>query len=69
MIMDFLQDVLKTATANAAIALEMKDQIGVIKENAFADLAVFEGDLKKDFKKSLFQVKMVMKDGKIQYQK
>lgn len=62
-------DVLKTATANAAVALGMENQIGVIKENAFADLAVFEGDLQKDFKASIFNVKMVMKDGKIEYQK
>lgn len=64
-----VEDVLKTSTANAATALEMKGEIGIIKENAFADIAVFEGDLRKDFKKVLFDVKMVMKDGVIQYQK
>jgi imidazolonepropionase-like amidohydrolase len=37
----------------------------VIRENAFADIAVFEGDLKKDFKTALFDVKMVIKEGKI----
>lgn len=31
------EDVLQTATINAATALGMRDQIGVIKENAFAD--------------------------------
>lgn len=61
-------EVLKTATYNAAIALGMKDEIGVIKENAMADLTVFEGDMQKDFKKALFQVKMVMKDGVVEYQ-
>jgi len=63
------EDVLKTSTANAAVALELKDEIGVIKENAAADITVFDGDLKKDFKKVLFDVKMVMKGGEIQYQK
>ncbi|ACT96620.1 amidohydrolase family protein [Dyadobacter fermentans] len=62
-------DVLKTATSNAAVALGMENQIGVIKENAAADLAVFEGDMQKDFKKSLFDVKMVMKNGVVEYQK
>jgi len=62
-------DVLKTATYNASIALGMKNQIGIIKENAMADLSVFEGDMQKDFKKSLFDVKMVMKNGVVEYRK
>jgi imidazolonepropionase-like amidohydrolase len=44
----------------------MSDQIGVIKENAFADIVVFEGDMKTDIKKSLFEVNMVMKNGEIE---
>ncbi len=58
--------VLKTATANAAKALQMENQIGVIKENAFADISVFGGDMTKEFKKSLNDVKLVMKNGKIE---
>jgi len=58
--------VLKTATANAAKALQMENQIGVIKENAFADISVFGGDMTKEFKKSLHDVKLVMKNGKIE---
>jgi imidazolonepropionase-like amidohydrolase len=61
-------DVLKTATHNASIALGMQGQIGVLKENAMADIAVFNGDMQKDFKKSLFEVKMVMKNGVVEYQ-
>lgn len=60
-------DVLRTATYNAAIALGQKDQIGVIRENALADIAVFGGDMEANFKESLFKVKWVMKDGKIYY--
>ncbi|KQS27967.1 amidohydrolase family protein [Dyadobacter sp. Leaf189] len=63
------ENVMKSATANAAHALEMKDQIGVIKEGAFADIAVFEGDLQKDFKTSLLNVRMVMKEGEIHLRK
>ncbi len=62
-----VNDVLKTATYNASIALNRKDQLGVIKENALADISIFQGDLEKDFKKSIFNVQLVMKDGKIQY--
>ncbi|WP_276088296.1 amidohydrolase family protein [Pedobacter sp. JY14-1] len=61
-------DALKTATYNASIALGMEGQVGVIKENTMADIAVFKGDMQKDFKKALFDVKMVMKNGMIEYQ-
>lgn len=61
-------DVLKTATYNASIALGREGQIGVIKEKALADLSVFDGDLQKDFKKALFKVRMVMKNGLVEYQ-
>jgi imidazolonepropionase-like amidohydrolase len=62
-------DVLKTATYNAAIALDMAGQIGVLKENAIADIVIFNGDMQKDFKKALFDVKMVMKNGVVEYQR
>ncbi len=60
-------DVLKTATYNASIALNREDLLGVIKENALADISIFQGDLEKDFKESLFSVQLVVKDGKIQF--
>ena len=63
------EDVLQTATVNAATALGMKDRIGVIKENSFADLVVFEGNMKADFKKSIYEVKMVMKNGVVEWSK
>lgn len=63
------EDVLQTATINAAIALGMKDQIGVIKENSYADLVIFGGNMKEDIKKSLFDVRMVMKDGVVEWNK
>ncbi len=63
------ENVLKSATANAAFALEMKDQIGVIKEGAFADIVVFNGDLQKNFKTALYDVRMVMKEGEIHVRK
>ncbi len=60
-------DVLRTATYNASIALNRENQIGIIKENASADISIFRGDIEKNFKQSLFHVQLVMKDGKILY--
>lgn len=62
-------DVLRTATYNAAIALGKKNELGVLREGAKADIAIFNGDLESDFKKVLFDVNLVMKDGKIVYRK
>ncbi len=58
-------DVLKTATKNAAIACGVDRFTGVIKENMTADIVAFDGDLEKDFKKALYKVKFVMKEGQI----
>lgn len=61
-------EALRTATYNAAIALNRKDQLGVIKENALADIVVFDGDLEANFKEVLLErIKWVMKDGKVEY--
>ncbi|MEI9808260.1 MAG: amidohydrolase family protein [Bacteroidota bacterium] len=58
-------DVLKTATKNAAIACGVDRYTGVIREKMSADIVAFEGDIEKDFIKSLRQVKFVMKEGQI----
>jgi imidazolonepropionase-like amidohydrolase len=58
-------EVLKTATKNAAIALELDNKIGVIKENMKADIVAFEGDMEKTFISSLYKMKFVMKNGEI----
>ena len=60
-------DVLKTATYNAAVALHRQNSLGVIKENALADIAVFAGDLETNFKQSLFNVQLVIKNGAVKY--
>ncbi len=57
--------VLKTATKNAAIACGVDEFTGVLKEKMTADIVVFDGDLEKDFIKTLYKVKLVMKEGKI----
>lgn len=62
-------EVMKTTTWNAALALDRKDQLGVIKQGALADLVIFNGDLEKDFKKTVFDVKMTIKNGAVVYSK
>lgn len=58
-------EVLRTATLNAAIACGVDWHTGVIREKMTADIVAFEGDLEKDFIKSIYKVKFVMKDGQV----
>jgi imidazolonepropionase-like amidohydrolase len=58
-------EVLKTATKNAAIACGVSDRVGAVKENMRADIVAFDGDLEKNFVTSLYKVKFVMKNGEI----
>ncbi|MES2731176.1 MAG: amidohydrolase family protein [Bacteroidota bacterium] len=56
-------DVLGFATRNAAKALGLSNSLGTLKKGMKADIAVFEGDLEKEFAKTLFAVQWVIKDG------
>jgi imidazolonepropionase-like amidohydrolase len=58
-------EVLRTATRNAAIACGVDKFTGVIKEKMIADIVAFDGDMEKDFISSLYKVKFVMKEGEI----
>src|SRR6185503_17361649 len=58
-------EVLKTATKNAAIACGVDKFTGLIKENMAADIVAFDGNIEKDFISSLYKIKFVMKDGEI----
>ena len=58
-------DIFKFATSNAATILGKKDVIGTIKENAIADIVVFDGDLENDFTNTIFKVKSVFKNGQV----
>lgn len=60
-----VQDVLRSATFNAGVALDRKGRIGVLKEKGMADLVIFDGDLENNFPTTLFKVKAVYKDGKL----
>ena len=58
-----VRKVLQYATYNAAKALGILGSSGVIKKGMKADLVFFNGDLENDFARSLFRVKMVLKEG------
>lgn len=58
-------DVMAFATRNAAKILWAENRIGVVKKDSYADLVVFQGDLEKDFKKVLYNIRLVMKGGTV----
>ena len=61
-------EVLKSATSINAEILQMKNKIGIIKENAFADLIVINGDPLIDlsiFIESEKNILLLIKDGEI----
>ncbi|WP_420146505.1 amidohydrolase family protein [Spirosoma sp.] len=63
------EEVLQSSTINAARILNQTGELGVIKANALADIVVFNGDLKQNFSQALFDVALVMKEGRIEFQK
>jgi len=61
-------EVLKSATSINAEILQMKGKIGAIKENAYADIIILNGNPIKDinvFEKPMINVKFILKDGEI----
>lgn len=64
-----VEESLQTATLNAAKAIGQEGKLGTIKPGVKANLVIFDGNLQKDFRKSLFNIYMVIKDGKVVYAK
>jgi imidazolonepropionase-like amidohydrolase len=64
-----VEEALQTATLNAAKAIGQEGRLGIIKQGVKANLAIFNGNLQKDFRNALFNVYMVIKDGKVVYSK
>lgn len=58
-------DILTACTKTAGEFLNLPNKLGVIKKDAWADIIAIEGDIENDFTKAIFQVKFVMKNGKI----
>ena len=63
------EEVLQSATSNAARILNRSGELGVLKANALADVVVFNGDLRQNFDLALYDVALVMKEGRIEVQK
>lgn len=57
--------ILQSCTHTAAEFMGMSNKLGVIKKDAFADIIAVEGDLEREFVKTIFQVPFVMTNGKI----
>ena len=61
-------EVMKSATSINAEIIQMKGKLGVIKENAFADLLIIKGDPLKDlsiFIESEKNIMLLIKEGEI----
>lgn len=64
-----IEESLQTATLNAAKAIGQDGKLGTLKQGVKANLVIFDGNLQKDFRNALFNVYVVIKDGKIVYAK
>ena len=57
--------ILTSSTYLSAKFMGKEDELGVIKEGAFADIVAVKGDVLNDFSNAMFNVAFVMKDGEI----
>jgi imidazolonepropionase-like amidohydrolase len=57
--------ILRSSTYLSARFMNMENEIGVLKKNAFADIIAVKGDIEKDFSSAIFNVVFVMKNGEI----
>jgi imidazolonepropionase-like amidohydrolase len=58
-------DILVSCTKTAGEFLGLPGKLGILKKDAWADIIAVEGDLENDFSHAIFQVRFVMKNGKI----
>ena len=58
-------DILRSSTYLSAKFMGLENEIGVLKEGAFADLMAVKGDIEKDFSNTIFNIVFVMKNGEI----
>lgn len=58
-------DILRSSTYLSAKFMGKENQLGVIKEGAFADLIAVKGDVETDFEHAMFNLVFVMKGGEI----
>lgn len=58
-------DILRSSTYLSAKFMNKENELGVIKEGAYADIIAVKGDLENDFINTIFDVVLVMKSGEI----
>ena len=58
-------DIITSCTKTAGEFLDPPRKLGVIEKDAVSDIIAVEGDLENDFIHAIFQVKFIMKNGKI----
>ncbi len=62
-------DILKSSTYLSAKFMGKEDELGIIKEGAFADIIAVKGDIENDFSNTIFNIIFVMKNGEIYVEK
>ena len=62
-------DILRSSTYLSAKFMGKEDELGTIKEGAFADIIAVKGDIVNDFSSTMFNVVFVMKNGEIYIEK
>ena len=58
-------DILRSSTYLSAKFMDKQNQLGILKEGAFADIIAVKGDIEKDFANTIFNMVFVMKNGEI----
>lgn len=62
-------EILKSSTYLSAKFMDKENELGIIKEGAFADIIAVKGDIINDFSNTIFDIVFVMKNGKIYVEK
>ncbi|MFD3002865.1 amidohydrolase family protein [Pontibacter toksunensis] len=62
-------DILKSSTYLSAKFMAKENELGTIKEGAFADIIAVKGDVENDFSNTIFNIVFVMKNGEIYVKK
>ncbi len=57
--------ILSSSTYLSAKFMDKENELGIIKEGAFADIIAVKGDIENDFANSIFNLVFVMKNGEI----
>ena len=62
-------DILRSSTYLSSKFMGKEDELGIIKEGAFADIIAVKGDIENDFSSTIFNIIFVMKNGEIYVEK